>query len=65
MKIVCDCGNEMTFNTIDKETGEEAENIQDECQYATIDSSKFGFWSGHDVVGMYCEKCNKGIWLFT
>ena len=65
MKIICDCGNEMEFDTIDEETGEQTTITEGEGQYATIDYSKFGFWEEHDVVGIVCNKCNKAIWLFT
>lgn len=65
VKITCDCGNEMKFNTIDKETGKEAEVVEDEGQYATADKSKYSFWEQHDVVGISCEQCDKAIWFFT
>lgn len=64
MKIVCDCGNEMEFNTVDEETGKQTEVIEDEGQYATIDHSKFDFWEAHDVIGIICNKCSKAIWVF-
>lgn len=64
MKIVCDCGNETEFNTIDKDTGEQTDLTEDEGQYATVDISKFRFWQTHNVVGAVCEKCEKSIWLF-
>lgn len=63
MKIICDCGNEEEFNTIDEETGKENEISEDEGQYATI--KNFEFWENHDVVGIVCSKCGKEIWLFT
>lgn len=63
MKIICDCGNEETFNTIDKETGEQTRVYEDEGQYATIET--FRLWETHDQVGIVCEKCGKAIWLFT
>lgn len=63
MKIVCDCGNEEEFNTIDGETGKETRITEDEGQYAKIEN--FEFWQQHDVVGCVCSKCGKGIWLFT
>jgi hypothetical protein len=63
VKIVCDCGNEAIFNTIDEETGEERKSIEDEGQYVTIEG--FRFWQTQDVVGIVCEKCGKDIWLFT
>lgn len=63
MKIICDCGNEAEFNTIDAETGEQTSRVEDEGQYATIEG--FRFWEMHDVVGIVCEKCGKDIWLFT
>ena len=63
MKIVCDCGNEMDFNTIDEETGEQTENIEDEGQYARIEG--FDLWQEHDVVGISCRDCGKSIWTFT
>ena len=63
MKIICDCGNENTFNTIDEETEKETNITEDEGQYATIDG--FRFWETHDQVGIVCEKCGKAIWIFT
>jgi hypothetical protein len=63
MKIICDCGNEEEFNTIDKETGQPTRITEDEGQYATIEN--FRFWEEHDVVGIVCEKCGKSIWIFT
>ena len=63
MKLICDCGNEEEFNTIDEETGEEEMFIEDEGQYARIDN--FRFWEQHDQVGIVCEKCGKSIWMFT
>ncbi|MFR2887957.1 MAG: hypothetical protein ACLTDM_07175 [Clostridium butyricum] len=63
MKLICDCGNEEEFNTIDEETGEEGLFFEDEGQYARIDN--FRFWEQHDQVGIVCEKCGKSIWMFT
>jgi len=63
MKLICDCGNEQEFNTIDEETGQLNRITKDEGQYATIDG--FEFWSGHCEVGIVCDKCKKAIWLFT
>lgn len=65
MKIICDCGNEAEFCTIDEDTGEQTRIDEDEGQYATVDIQKFNFWETHDVVGIKCEKCDKAIWLFT
>ena len=65
MKLVCDCGNEVEFNTVYEDTGEQTSTTEDEGQYATIDSSKFNLWEQHDVVGIVCEKCDKAIWIFT
>lgn len=67
MKIICDCGNEMKFNTKDRETGAETEIEEDQGQYARFDESKFSIWQSHDVVGITCnnEKCKKGIWVFV
>lgn len=65
MKIICDCGNEMIFNNIDEDTGEENDYTEDEGQYVTVDHSKYSFWQQHDVVGIVCKKCDKDIWLFT
>lgn len=64
MKIVCDCGNETEFNTIDEDTGEESEITEGEGQYVTVDISKISFWEQHDVVGIVCKKCDKSVWLF-
>lgn len=63
MRIICDCGNEETFDTIDEETGGQTRTTLDEGQYARIDT--FKMWEMHDVVGIVCEKCGKAIWLFT
>jgi len=63
MKIVCDCGNENEFNTINEDTGQQSIQTQDEGQYATIED--FNFWETHDTVGIVCQKCHKAIWLFT
>ena len=63
MKLICDCGNEDIFNTIDEETGEETIITESEGQYTTIE--KFDFWQMHDMVGIICNKCGKEIWLFT
>lgn len=63
MKLICDCGNEQEFNTIDEETGEQTTYAEDEGQYATIRS--FSLWQAHDVVGIECDKCKKAIWIFT
>lgn len=63
MKLICDCGNEQEFNTIDEETGEQTSYREDEGQYATIES--FSLWETHDVVGIVCDKCKKAIWMFT
>ena len=65
MKIICDCGNEVAFSTIDQDTGKETSITEGEGQYATIDMSNFRFWQMHDVVGAVCEKCDKSIWMFT
>ena len=64
MKLICDCGNEMEFNTIDEDTGEQTSVTEGEGQYATIDCDKFGIRERHDVVGIICNKCNKSIWIF-
>lgn len=63
MKLICDCGNEEGFNTINKETGKQTRIIEYEGQYATVDT--FRFWEAHDQVGIVCEKCGKAIWMFT
>lgn len=63
MKIICDCGNEEEFNTIDKDTGEQTSITEDEGQYATINT--FRFWEMHDQVGIVCSNCGKSIWMFT
>lgn len=41
MKIICDCGNEEEFNTIDEETGKQTRITDDEGQYATIKNFDF------------------------
>ncbi|MDF2879585.1 MAG: hypothetical protein K0R54_142 [Clostridiaceae bacterium] len=63
MKLICDCGNETIFNTIDIDTGEETSITEGEGQYVTVEN--FRFWQMHDVVGVVCEKCEKALWLFT
>lgn len=63
MKIICDCGNEEEFSTIDSDTGMETGIDAEEGQYATI--RKFTFWERHDQVGIECDKCKKAIWMFT
>ena len=63
MKLICDCGNEQEFNTINEETREQTTYTEDEGQYATIE--KFSLWETHDVVGIVCDKCKKAIWMFT
>ena len=66
VKVICDCGNEVEFNTIDEETGEESKIWdEDEGQYATMTGGNFRLWSAHDVVGIVCEECGKAIWMFT
>lgn len=65
LKITCDCGNEMKFNTTNEGTGEENETTEREGQYVTADQNKYSFWQQHDVVGVICEQCDKAIWLFT
>ena len=65
MKIVCDCGNEAEFKTVNEDTGKQNPYTEDEGQYTTVDMSRFIFWQEHDVVGIACKKCDKGIWLFT
>ena len=65
MKIVCDCGNEAEFNTVNKDTGEQNSYTEGEGQYVTVDNPKFTFWQAHDIVGVLCEKCVKDIWMFT
>jgi len=63
MRIICDCGNEAEFNTIDEDTGKQTEITENEGQYVTIKG--FDLWQQHDVVGIVCQKCGKAIWLFT
>ena len=58
MKIVCDCGNEQEFNTIDKDTGQ----LKGQCatikgfDICTID---------HYETRIQCSKCKKAIWMCT
>lgn len=59
MKVVCDCGNEMTFE-LDKEMEEDEYGL-----YAKTDNNKFSFWAEHEQTGIVCEKCKKAIWYFT
>lgn len=63
MKLICDCGNEEEFNTIDKETGQPNSITEDEGQYATIEN--FVLWQNDYEVGIVCSKCGKAIWMFT
>lgn len=63
MKLICDCGYEEVFNTIDEETKKERECTEEEGQYATIEG--FNFWEQHDVVGFVCKNCGKAIWMFV
>lgn len=65
MKIVCECGNEATFNTKDDETGKENPVYEDEGQFARLQPRTFRFWEMHDQVGIVCEKCDKGVNFFT
>ena len=46
MKIVCDCGNEQEFNTIDFDTKKQTDITEGEGQYARI--VDFRFWEIHD-----------------
>lgn len=64
MKIICDCGNEAVFNTINEDTKEENPIYEDEGQYATIDKSKFNFTSNHYEIYFTCEKCEKILRIF-
>ena len=67
MKIICDCGNECLFDTIDEETGLETEfedNDEGYGQYARK-VGRFDFWSGHDIAGFVCNECQKALWIFT
>lgn len=63
MKLVCDCGNEEEFNTIDPETGKETENIEDEGQFARIKEFEICKESYHVYIA--CKKCGKAIWVFA
>lgn len=63
MKLICDCGFEEEFNTIDEETGEQTTDDENEGQYATI--RNFDLWETHDQVGIMCKLCGKAIWVFT
>jgi hypothetical protein len=63
MKLICDCGNEEEFNTIDKETGQPNRITEDEGQYATIEN--FDLWQMDYEIGIKCSKCGKAIWMFT
>ena len=65
IKLRGDCGNEMEFNTIDKETGEQNPITDDEGQYAITDDSRFMLWENHDVIGIVCGKCGKAVWTFA
>jgi hypothetical protein len=63
MKLVCSCGNEMEFNPIDEDTGEE--NKPDENgQYAEADGN-FDTWASHDEAGFVCNSCGLAIWYFA
>lgn len=64
MKLICDCGNETIFNTIDAETGKEDDPIEGEGQYATFENFEI-YKIDHYSVGVCCKKCNKKIWMFS
>jgi hypothetical protein len=58
MKLICDCGNEEEFNTIDKET----ENPKGQC----VSIKGFGIVTiDHYETRIQCSKCGKAIWMFT
>jgi hypothetical protein len=63
MKLICDCGNEDIFNTIDEDTGEQTRTYEDKGQYATIEN--FSLWSNYYKIGIVCDKCGKKIWMFN
>lgn len=62
MKLVCECGNEMEFNTVNKETGEE-HHSDDRGQFSTTDFEKFSHWAEHDIAGFTCSCCGKSVWF--
>lgn len=63
MKITCTCGNEV--NLIEPNDNEERA-ISDEGLYVVPDNyGKMDIWEKHDVVGIYCRKCEKSIWMFV
>lgn len=59
MKLVCDCGNEATFEP-HKDMEEDEYGV-----YVNTDTKKFSFWAEHEKTGMVCQKCGKAIWYFT
>lgn len=68
MKLICDCGNEMKFDSIDPETNENYDLQTDygngDEQFVSKDYSKFDFWAEHDNAGITCQLCKKDIWFF-
>lgn len=60
MKLVCDCGEEVTFETTD-ENGNENENTPDEGQFASPDSDKFNIVVDYTLVYITCKECDKAI----
>lgn len=62
MKLICECGNEMEFNTVNLETGEK-NPIDDRGQFATTDFSKFSYWAEHDIAGFECSNCKEAVWF--
>ena len=64
MKIICDCGNEV--NLVEPNDSEERTYDPDEGFYVRQDEhGKFDFWERHDQIGIVCNECLKGIWMFT
>jgi hypothetical protein len=58
--IKCQCGYEFEFKS---EPNEKFDN--DDGFYISTNGSKIRFWQVHDKVGVWCDKCNKGLWTFT
>jgi len=63
MKIICDCGNEV--NLVKPDDNEDSDIIDEGLYVVTDDYSKFDFWERYDVIGIYCIKCEKSIWMFV
>lgn len=66
MKLICDCGQEMTFVTTD-EHGVENESTPEEGQFASTNSKKFSFNADYEILYITCEDedCGKCIHILA